>query len=78
MLLIYVLAVIVPSVCLLIISLKILALIERMGVRALRGCPPGERAGVLCALAELAGQVSAKRSLGACIELLVHRRQSRE
>jgi hypothetical protein len=61
MVLISLLTVGIPSVCWLLSSLRKSAAIEHTAQRALTDCPPEKRAGVLRAIADLAGQLCAER-----------------
>ncbi len=77
MLLISALTVGIPSICWLLSSLRKSAAIERTAERALKDCPSEKRAGVLRAIAELAGQLCTER-VPTTLAGLLHRRPGRE
>jgi len=76
MLLVSALAVGIPSVCWLLSSWRKSAAIERTAQRALTDCPSERRAGVLRAMADLAGQFYAER-VPTSLAGLLHRRSSK-
>lgn len=78
MLLISAIAVGIPSVCWLLSSWRKSAAIERTAERALKDCPSEKRAGVLRAIAELAGQLCAERVPSTLAALQLHRRPGRK
>ena len=77
-LLLYAIAIAIPSVCCLLSSWRKTAAIERTAERYLKDCPPEKRARMLRALAEFTGQLCAERFPSALTGVLLRRRPGRE
>ena len=65
----------IPSICWMVVRIKAALVTQQVTQKALEGCPPAERAGVLRASAELANNLSAERTTTKPISLSLASRQ---